>query len=283
MFLFEGNALDNKSREEKMKTKHTVLVLLGLLMLSSGTLLPTVKGVSWPNLPSTHVHLTVVDGTTSYFVSTLSGVPAGFDVHNGVYPGWCVDRSTTMIRSVSHNVILYSSISPPVLSGINWIAINYILNHKQGTMMDVQEAIWHFTDAFSPISAAAQAMVNAANAHPSYDPTTGTVLAVICLPQNGNGVQNSIIELGILHGLSPGYWKHNVNVYNGGHGSYSGDPHITPAQLEAYAAYIKANFYSGFSLAWAQSRFQNNQYKNMWLTIANWFNAAAGRLPYAED
>jgi len=267
-----------------MRINHTAIVILASLMCSSVMLMATVKAAPWPNLPSTQVQLTVVDGTTSYFVSTLSGVSAGFDVHNGVYPGWCVDRSVTMIRSVSHNVILYSSLSPPpVVSGINWIAINYILNHKQGNMMDVQEAIWHFTDSFSPISATAQAMVDAANANPSYDPTTGAVLAVICLPQNDRGAQNSIIELGILCGLSPGYWKHNVNVYNGGYGSYSGDPHITPAQLEAYAAYIAANFHPGFSLAEAQQLFQDNKQHAQWLTIANWFNAAAGRLPYVVD
>jgi hypothetical protein len=267
-----------------MKVKHVALIVAALLMLSSITALANVKAAPWPNLPSTHVHLTVVDGTTSYFISTLSGVPAGFDVHNGVYRGWCVDRSTTMIRSVSHNVILYSSLSPPsALSSINWIAINYILNHKQGTMMDVQHAIWHFTDGYSPGNAATQAMVDAANANPTYNPTTGAILAVICLPQNDSGAQNSIIELCRLPGLSPGYWKHNVNVYNGGHGSYSGDPHITPAQLETYAAYIAANFHPGFNLAEAQQLFQDNKQHAQWLTIANWFNAAAGRLPYTED
>jgi len=268
-----------------MKTKYVAIATFALLMFSNATLLANVRASSWPNLPSDPVQLAVVDGTTTYFVTTLSGVPAGFDVHNGVYAGWCVDRSVIMIRSVSHNVILYSSLSPPpVVGGINWIAINYILNHKQGDMMDVQEAIWHFTDAFSPISPTAQAMVDAANANPSYDPITGAVLAVICIPQNGENAQNSIIELDIPGlGLSPGYWKHNVKVYNGGRGSYSGDPHITPAQLEAYATYIAANFHPGFTLAWANERFQNNEYKDMWLTMANWFNAAAGLLPYADD
>lgn len=268
-----------------MKGKHLTIAILTLLMLSGFTLLVTVNASSWPNLPTTQVQLTVVDGTTSYFISTLSGVPAGFDVGNGVYPGWCVDRSVVMLRSVSHNVMLYSSLSPPsVVSGINWIAINYILNHKQGSVMDVQQAIWHFTDAFSPISATAQAMVDAANANPSYDPMTGEVLAIICLPQDDPGAQNSIIELSIPGmGLSPGYWKHNVKVYNGGRGSYSGDPHITPAQLESYAAYIAANFQPGFTLAWANERFQNKEYKHMWLTIANWFNAAAGLMPYVND
>ena len=182
-----------------MKTKHIVIVILALLMLSSTTLLATVKAsAAWPNLPLTTVQLTVVNGTGSYFISTLSGVPVGFAVSNGVYPGWCVDTSTTMTRSVSHNVTLYSSLSPPAaLSGINWIAINYILNHDQGfSMNDVQQAIWVFTDGYAPYPAI-QALVNAANANPTYDPTTGEVLAIICLKQNDPHAQNTIIALGL--------------------------------------------------------------------------------------
>jgi hypothetical protein len=230
-----------------MKAKHIVIVIMALLMLSSVTLLATVKAPApWPNLPLTTVQLTVVNGATSYFISTLSGVPAGFDVHNGVYPGWCVDTSATMIRSVSHNVKLYSSISPPVLTGINWIAINYILNHHQGfSMIDVQQAIWVFTNGYAPYPAI-QALVDAAKANPTYDPTTGAILAVICLRQTDSGVQNSIIELSkpLLPGLSPGYWKHNVKVYNGGPGSYSGDPtHETAKTMEGYATIILAAGY----------------------------------------
>jgi len=82
-------------------------------------------------------------------------------------------------------------------------------------------------------------------------------------------------------GLSPGYWKHNVKVYCGGPGSYSGDPHETDATMEGYEAYIGAHGHPTFTLEWANERFQDNQYKSMWLTIANWFNRAAGRSPYS--
>jgi hypothetical protein len=180
-----------------LKIEKLAIPVISFLVLS-GILMITVAANAWPNLPSKQVQLTVVDGTDSYWISTLSGVPTGFDVSNGVYAGWCTDRSVTMTRSVSHNVTLYSSLSPPsALSSINWIAINYILNHKQGAMMDIQQAIWHFTDAFSPISITAQAMVDAANANPTYDPTTGEVLAIICLPQNDLHAQNSIIATGL--------------------------------------------------------------------------------------
>jgi hypothetical protein len=278
-----------------MKSKKIVIgivaVALLTLMLSSATLLATVKAAPWPNLPLTQVQLTVVDGTTSYFVSTLSGVPATlsgvpaeFDVHNGVYPGWCVDTSVTMIRSVSHNVKLYSSSPPAALNSIDWIAINYILNHKQGTMMDVQEAIWYFTNDLSTISATAQAMVDAANAKPSYDPTTGAILAVICLPQDDPAVQNTIIELSRPSGLSPGFWKHNIGVRlglrNGAYSSpYEGFGPITteflnglalPAPWTLQTAYNVLNTGGGGAVAQAR------------LDMANIFNTAAGFGMYVD-
>lgn len=177
--------------------KKIAIVLLGFLMLAGPLMTISAVPGTWPRLPSTEVQLTVINGTDSYFISTLSGVPQGFDITDGVDPGWCVDRSVTMVRDVAHDVKLYSSISPPVLSSIDWIAINYILSHKQGSMMDVQEAIWHFTDSFSPINATAQAMVDAANANPDYDPLTGMVLAILCIPEDHPDAQNSIIELPI--------------------------------------------------------------------------------------
>jgi hypothetical protein len=266
-----------------MKTKLITIAVIGLLMLSSATLLATVKAEPWPNLPLTPVQLTVVDGTTSYFISTLSGVPAGFDVTNGVYPGWCTERSKTMDRGVSHNVMLYSSMSPPpALSGINWVAINYILNHKQGLMMDVQYAIWHFTDGSSDGGAAAQAMVAAANANPTYDPTTGAILAVICLRQDDRGVQNTIIELR-KPGLSPGFWKHNISVALGlSKGSFSspheGDPHLTLEDLQGWATEIGVTLQEAYYALNARGPGMDV----VRLDMANAFNAAAGFGPYMD-
>jgi len=271
-----------------MKTKHVAALIMGLLMLSSVGLLSTVGAAPWPSLPATTVQLTVEDGTTTYFKSTLSGVPDGFDVHNGVYPGWCVEGAVTMERGVSHDVTLYSSLTPPVsLSSINWVAINYILNHKQGAMSDVQNAIWYIIgDDVGTLSTDAQAMVDAAEANPSYDPTTGEVLAIICLKAEGAaGVQNSIIELTkepTIPGLSPGFWKHNIGVYlgerNGAYSSpYEGfDKTTMPTFLldlgiDLNEAYTALN--TGGGGAAAQGR----------LDTANALNAAAGFLPYSDE
>jgi hypothetical protein len=80
-------------------------------------------------------------------------------------------------------------------------------------------------------------------------------------------------------GKSPGYWKHNVSVYVNGVGSYSGTPHETDAKMEYYEARIQTRF-AWFTLEWANSIFQDNQYQDQWLWLANLFNWAAGRAPY---
>jgi hypothetical protein len=97
---------------------------------------------------------------------------------------------------------------------------------------------------------------------------------------------------GCLPGLSPGYWKHNVKAYNGGPGSYSapfpGYPHETGTSMELYAAQIIAwtPWMAGWTpqqfLIWANGIFQNNSYKDLWLGLANSFNAAAGYQPYSD-
>ena len=182
----------------KMNMKIVAALFLGLLMLSGTSLVFAVD--PWPNLPSGIVHLTVVDGTTSYFISTLSNVPGGYGVSDGHYAGWCIERSHNMLRNVEHDVILYSSLDPPdVLKYIDWVAINYILNHKQGEMTDVQEAIWHFVNFvgnYTPTTVSAKEMVNDANLHGAgFVPRTGQVVAVICYP--AYGTQITLIEVAL--------------------------------------------------------------------------------------
>jgi hypothetical protein len=82
-------------------------------------------------------------------------------------------------------------------------------------------------------------------------------------------------------GKSPGYWKHNVRVYVEDQGSYSGTPKETDWKMEYYESRIQSR-YPWFTLEWANERFQNNQYKDVWLWLANLFNWAAGRAPYYD-
>jgi len=107
------------------------------------------------------------------------------------------------------------------------------------------------------------------------------ILSVAALALIAVVVSNVYVARACPPGLSPGYWKHNVKVYCGGPGSYSGDPHETADTMEEYETYIQTHFYGPFTLEKANIAFQDNQYKGYWLLLANWFNAAAGRLPYS--
>lgn len=77
-------------------------------------------------------------------------------------------------------------------------------------------------------------------------------------------------------GLSPGFWKHDVRakLYR------IGRLHYSDSDIEAFEAYIGEYISPGFTLEWAHIVFWDKEYKYMWLTVANWFNEAAGLAPY---
>ena len=157
------------------------------------------------NLPLNMVKIEVFNGTDTYFATILSNVPEEYDVANGTYSGWCVDRTAEMARSPAvHEVRLYASTDPPgELAFQNWDMVNYILNHKQGSAMDIQQAIWHFIDIvgnYSTTSDTAVAIINDALANGGgFVPGIGQLIAIICLPMmllpRTTSIQTSIIEL----------------------------------------------------------------------------------------
>lgn len=156
------------------------------------------------NLPSTILLIEVSNGTQSYFNTTLSQVPPGYDVTNGSYLGWCVDSRTNMARSpATHEVRLFSSTTPPVeLADKRWDMVNYILNHKQGDTTDIQQAIWYFINFvgnYTPTRPMAWAIVDETLQNgEGYIPVAGQAVAVICYPliySHQPAVQVSIIEV----------------------------------------------------------------------------------------
>jgi len=154
------------------------------------------------SLPPSPVTMVVHNGTISYFDTTLSNVPSGYDVTNGIYLGWCIDTHTTIPRDTELSVMLYSSCEPPMdLEGYEWDKVNYILNHKPATamMMDIQEAIWYYVDLYAPFTPSrplALAIVADAEANGAgFVPGPGEVVAVICYPEDPDTAQMTIIEL----------------------------------------------------------------------------------------
>jgi hypothetical protein len=189
------------------KAKRNLMVGFAMLMVFSLILVSYVAATAGGlNLPSTPVILEVsFPGTESYFNTTLSDVPSGYDVTNGTYLGWCVDTSAIMAPSpATHEVTLYSSINPPgTLTTEKWDMVNYILNHKQGTAYDIQQAIWYFIDIdgnYTPTGTVAWTMVNDALANGTgFVAAPDQITAVICFPETvlpeSPSVQISIIEV----------------------------------------------------------------------------------------
>jgi hypothetical protein len=84
-------------------------------------------------------------------------------------PGWCV--SSAYITPGDHyNATVYDifgdyypdlSSLPTCVKNVDWCAVSYIINHKDGyTKYQIQDAIWHFTNAGS-----SNALSNAAEAY----------------------------------------------------------------------------------------------------------------------
>lgn len=199
--VLERRLLDMKSSISKIISRSWIIITILMLSIVVGS----VAAQDGLVLPSDIVFIEVKDGVDSYFNTNLTGVPEGYSVTDGIYNGWCVDVRTEMSRSPAvHGVKLYSSLAAPgELAGEPWDMINYILNHKQGVAIDVQQAIWYFMHMdgnYTPTRELAWAMINDALANGSgYVPSRGEILAVICYPvilfPGQKDTQVSIIEI----------------------------------------------------------------------------------------
>jgi len=180
-----------------------------LIAVSSALLVTACHGseaVISLDLPVDPVMIEVFAGNESYLTTVLSHVPDGYSVANGTYPGWRVDMRYPIIGSpATHWVWLYSSMNPPSdLHGQKWDMVNYILNHKQGSVKEIQQAILYFINCqggFTPWSSRAWAMVNDAEANGTgFTPTSGQAIAVICSKPLSN-IPITIIEVYALNTL----------------------------------------------------------------------------------
>jgi hypothetical protein len=202
-------------------TLATLAIVLCIMVGSAQACTTTPATTTWPKLPSAKVQMSVADGQDSYFVTTLYNVPSGYDVTNKAYNGWCIDRNHLMTRDTKLCVTLYSSLNPPSsLSSIPWNKINYVLNHQQGSIEDVEIALWYFAGWWSYSNLAdypnAKSMVDAANSNPNFIPSYDDVVAVVLVPCDASQ-QLSIIEVG--HQTCNNYhytchWKYGSDCLN---------------------------------------------------------------------
>lgn len=144
------------------------------------------------------VHVNAFDFNTANTLNTLAD--AGL-VKASNYVWWCVDVTTTHDNNIDDAPIfqntlysgatVYSSCDPglttyPPLTGAglsNIGAVNYIINHKEGSYSDIQDAIWSFVGGppayNNPLSAATLGMIAGAIANPNYLPPCGSNMAVV--------------------------------------------------------------------------------------------------------
>jgi len=175
------------------------------------------------NLPpgsTTPVVSTAADQSLPSFLQIqFTGLPAGYDVTNQTYAGWCAAANEALIVSEtsagspiwSENSAVYGMVNtyPPSGAGSTlppgdqspaWPMVSWLLNHQQGasgtvgaTVVDIQEAIWFllqgeyfadppFTGSFDPNNPTAAAVQLASDAQADgadFLPEPGQVVAVL--------------------------------------------------------------------------------------------------------
>jgi hypothetical protein len=140
-------------------------------------------------------------GGDSYWDVELFNVPDGYDVWDGIWNSFCVEQYVYAYPNVLYDICLISSYAdnlPPGGADVNWHIVTYILNHKHpdATALDVQQAIWHFTDGFNPTDPEAIAMINDAEAYGAdYEPGAGEYMGVLVYVNDN--VQLLILEMEI--------------------------------------------------------------------------------------
>ena len=184
----------------KQQARNALIALLALMFILSITRLAKAVGPSI-NLPPGTVNATFnYPGSNSYWSTTLSNVPSGYDVTNAIYVGWCCDETFTINNGATLGVKLYSSYDPldPYTHNVDpgdWNKVNYIINNKQGTADDVQAAIWHYIDSNGGNQADPDVIAMEADADAnggSFVPTPGQLLAVVLYKE---GSQTTFIEV----------------------------------------------------------------------------------------
>ena len=186
-----------------MKTLSRVSNLAMLLLLAALCVLPAtqVRAHSpYCTLPTNQIAFSAVPGSSSFALATLGQIPDGLTLTNGTYNGWCVQFLDQLEPGHAYDAFVFPSDSanlPPSLQTVAWDKINYLINHKQGAMEDIQDAIWTLLgDPIDhAISAVAQAMVDDALANGAgFSPAPGQFEAIIVEPVIEN-IQRLIIEM----------------------------------------------------------------------------------------
>ncbi len=127
----------------------------GLVEFVLGNCMPNADLVlaPWMNIPPEATYtITGWDPATSnsYVEVTLSDIPEGYEIVNGVYPSSCADHSTGIFIGLPYEMDVYSSLYPDQLPAFaqsdKWEKINWLYNHldwyPNHEWYDIQGFIW---------------------------------------------------------------------------------------------------------------------------------------------
>jgi len=200
-----------------MKRSMYPIAIAAVLILGVATIFAAGL-LNLPPDPVVVTHGTWNSGPSSTIDITLSSVPRGYQVSNGTYAGWCIEDNhqddspagslLKMLDSTDTNPLVCD---PGGFSGVPWDEINYLLNHQQGalgniqaTIEDVQAAMWIVAGTDDPgnetfpVTPEVNDLVTDARFYgPGFVPTDSDVAAVI-LCADGLGpdpYQDTIIEV----------------------------------------------------------------------------------------
>jgi len=210
----KNNYINKTKQLSSMMIAMLLIITTFAALLSNATMPEEPRGCS-PifNIPdNTNIMYAWEEPTdwSTMFKLEIDGITGEYDMHNGIYPGWCVDYGTAIPQGYDnpHNVNLESSYFPSEsLEDEDWHKINYILNHKQGDRYDVQRAIWYFVNFGSwewnytgymekPVNQAVYDMIDDANENSDdWCPECGDIVAIINNPVIEHEFQITINEM----------------------------------------------------------------------------------------
>jgi len=215
-----------------MKRFRYAMAVMAVLMLGVTTAF-AMGTLDLPPDPVAAEHGPWNQGSNSTIDITLSGIPAvvpPYHVTDGTYAGWCIEDNHRADVPDGDLVILLDSTDedplvcdPGNFPGVPWDEINFLLNNQQGamgdipaTIEDIQAAMWIIAGTDDPSSPTfpetpeVTALVADTQLYgPGFMPAGGEVVAVIlCSDGLGpNGWQDTIIEVPLSYGCTPGFWK----------------------------------------------------------------------------
>lgn len=268
--------------------------LTGATVCSLGATAALVVGLL--NLPGYQVDVAWTwlgaAGVNSTANVTLSNVGVGYDVMDGDYAGWCVEDNGMLpgLMTTLYDSTCPASELPAGINQVPWDKVNYLLNHKNGTVPEIQAALWLLTYGVSngfPVTPAAQAMYDDADLNGGgFVPMAGDTVAVILYfdgiqPDPNDSMQEVIIEVDMPsmgEGCTPGFWKNDGGKFGWNNwkptGYMPGDDFNTVFGV----SYLPA----GSTLLDSLDPTNNNGYGNViWHGTAALLNAASPNVNYA--